>query len=227
MKEKVQSKKRNQTAEERAKCVPKTDVERFEIKNIVATKYLKGFGAYDIQRHCLSLGHTLSVKSVYNYINSLKKEWFENRMTAVDEVIAQQLAKIDNVEREAWDAWENSKKEKQKAFNKTIFDGAEPKPGQKPKIKSNEASKTIEASEGNAEFLKVVQWCIDKRLEIIGFGKLNINIQNNSVTNVENRISHKFSGNVTIVRDVREKPTEIEVEDISPLVKEIKDENFS
>lgn len=224
MREKIQPKKKNQSAEERAKCVPKTDVERFEIKNIIATQYLKGAGAYDIHRHCLGVGHSLSVKSVYNYLNSLKKEWFENRMTAVDEWVSKELAKIDNLEREAWEAWENSKKEKQKSFNKTIYDG-EPKEGQKPKIKTNEASKTIEASDGNSEFLKVVQWCIDKRLEIIGFGKLNVNIQQNTINNIDNRVSQKFSGNVTIVRDVRERP--IEIEATSPLNEELKDENFS
>ena len=218
MREKVQPKKKNQSAEERAKCVPKSDTERFEIKNIIATQYLKGAGAYDIHRYCLGVGHSLSVKSVYNYINALKKEWFKNRMTAVDEWVSKELAKIDNLEREAWEAWENSKKEKQKSFNKTIYDG-EPKDGKKPKIKTNEASKTIEASDGNAEFLKVVQWCIDKRLEIIGFGKLNVNIQNN-FTNIDNRVSQKFSGNVTIIRDVRERP--IEIEATSPLEDETK-----
>ena len=144
-------------------------------------------------------------------------------MTAVDEWVSKELAKIDNLEREAWEAWENSKKEKQKSFNKTIYDG-EPKEGQKPKIKTNEASKTIEASDGNSEFLKVVQWCIDKRLEIIGFGKLNVNIQQNTINNIDNRVSQKFSGNVTIVRDVRERP--IEIEATSPLVDEIKEQNF-
>ena len=54
-------------------------------------------------------------------------------MTAVDEWVSKELAKIDNLEREAWEAWENSKKEKQKSFNKTIYDG-EPKEGQKPSI---------------------------------------------------------------------------------------------
>ena len=220
----IQSRKHiNQTPEARALSAPKTEVERFEIMNIIGTQYLKGAGAYDIHRYCLGVGHSLSVKSVYNYINALKKEWFENRMTAVDEWVSKELAKIDNLEREAWEAWENSKKEKQKSFNKTIYDG-EPKDGKKPKIKTNEASKTIEASDGNAEFLKVVQWCIDKRLEIIGFGKLNVNIQQN-FTNIDNRVSQKFSGNVTIIRDVRERP--IEIEATSPLNEELKDENFS
>lgn len=208
MREKVQPKKKNQSAEERAKCVPKSDTERFEIKNIIATQYLKGAGAYDIHRHCLAVGHRLSVKSVYNYINRLKKEWLENRLAAIDERVAQELAKIDLVEFEAWEAWNKSKQDLQKSFNKTIFEG-EPKEGQKPKIKSNEASKTVQQSNGDAEFLKVIQWCIDKRLEIIGYGKLNVNIQQNTITNIDNRVSQKFSGNVTIVRDVRERPIEI------------------
>ena len=45
----------------------------------------------------------------------------------------QELAKIDLVEFEAWEAWNKSKQDLQKSFNKTIFAG-EPKEGQKPKI---------------------------------------------------------------------------------------------
>ena len=222
----VQSRKHiNQTAEARALSAPKTEVERFEIMNIIGTQYLKGAGAYDIHRHCLAVGHRLSVKSVYNYINRLKKEWLENRLAAIDERVAQELAKIDLVEFEAWEAWNKSKQDLQKSFNKTIFEG-EPKEGQKPKIKSNEASKTVQQSNGDAEFLKVIQWCIDKRLEIIGFGKLNVNIVDNSMTtttNIENRVSAQFRGGLTIIRDVRERPKDESYEDVSPLAKDLED----
>ena len=212
------------SAEVRALCVPKSEQERFEIQNIIGVQYLKGAGAYDIHRHLLSSGHRLSVKSVYNYIDRLKKEWLDNRLSAVDEWVAKELAKIDLVEVEAWEAWSQSKKDRQKSFQKTSYHG-EPKEGQTPKIKGVEATKTTEVSDGNAEFLKIVQWCIDKRLEIIGFGKLNINIQNNNVS-VENRVSSKFSGGLTIIRDIRERPEE-EVQDATILQDDPEPENFN
>ena len=74
--------------------------------------------------------------------------------------------------------------------------------------------------------LYLIQWCIDKRLEIIGFGKLNVNIVDNSmntITNIENRVSAQFKGGLTIIRDIRERPKEESYEDVSPFAKDLED----
>lgn len=225
MAKQVQIKKKlNQSAEARKASVPKPEGERFEMLNIIGIKYRQGMPVYEIQRHLLGLSYKLSVKSVYNYIGRLKKEWLENRLASIDEVVSAQLAKIDLVEFEAWEAWERSKKDFQKSFNKTIYEG-EPKEGQKPKVKNHETSKTAQQTNGDNEFLKTVQWCIDKRLEIVGFGKLNIAIQNNEI-NIDNRVSQQFMGEVSIVREHRVRPADF-VSD-SPLMRiEQKDENFA
>ena len=234
MEKNIQSKTRKgsprpkQTKEEREACKTKSESERFELMNIIGTQYLRGSGAYTISEYLKTIGKKLSVRSVYTYIEKLKEEWMNQRLSAVDEQVARVLANIDLIEREAWEAWDRSKKDRQKSTNKTIFNP--PKEKQTiPTIKSNEVLKATEQSNGDAEFLKIVLMCQDKRLEIIGFGKINLNFNQTNInsTNTENRISQQFMGGIVINRVPRDRPETIDADIISPLAKQLQDEKFS
>ena len=76
---------------------------------------------------------------------------------------AKELARIDRLERVAWRAWQRSCRQKEKASSRLEkkLDAAQGK---------TVSSKQTEARDGNAEYLKRVEWCISKRCELL---KLN------------------------------------------------------
>jgi hypothetical protein len=89
----------------------------------------------------------------------IQTEWREKRFRDIDQMKADQLAKIDNVETEAWAAWIRSQQDKVVSVaERTIDDG--------------EKSKTSMRKEGQAgdpRFLERVCWAIEQRLRIFGF----------------------------------------------------------
>lgn len=89
----------------------------------------------------------------------IQAEWREKRFRDIDQMKADQLAKIDNVETEAWAAWIRSQQDKVVSVaERTVDDG--------------EKSKTSMRKEGQAgdpRFLERVCWAIEQRLRIFGF----------------------------------------------------------
>lgn len=94
-------------------------------------------------------------------LKALKAEWRETRLMNMDEAIAEQLAKIDLTEREAWDAWEKSKQDA-KLFSKTDDSGTD-----------EGGPRTITRRErrgqyGDPRFHDVVLKCIAQRCKLLG-----------------------------------------------------------
>jgi hypothetical protein len=84
-----------------------------------------------------------------------------------NEAKANELAKIDNLEREYWDAWERSKTQKETKSSK-----AKPDPTDANVGRVTEQMEKTEDLLGNAAFLRGVQWCINKRCEILGLDSM-------------------------------------------------------
>jgi predicted transcriptional regulator len=85
----------------------------------------------------------------------LQQEWQVARINDIDERKRQELAKIDNLELEYWDAWRRSQNDKE-----TVI--ARVKAGEK------ETTERREGQAGDPRFLDGVQWCINKRCELLG-----------------------------------------------------------
>lgn len=54
-------------------------------------------------------GYTMSFQMVYYDMRQLLIEWKREQLDNIDEYVAQELKKLDRMERELWDAWELSK----------------------------------------------------------------------------------------------------------------------
>jgi hypothetical protein len=83
----------------------------------------------------------------------------------LDAARAKELARIDRLERVAWRAWRRSCRQKERAstrLEKALDEGA--------RAGKTVSSKQTEGRDGNAEYLKRVEWCINKRCELL---KLN------------------------------------------------------
>lgn len=88
----------------------------------------------------------------------IRRRWLEKMVEKFDAKKAEELAKIDRLEREYWQAWDKSLVE----FTSTTIKAGE------GKEKKKEVSKTTEQRYGDPRFLYGIQWCISKRCEILG-----------------------------------------------------------
>ncbi|HTU92495.1 MAG TPA: hypothetical protein VMF69_20610 [Gemmataceae bacterium] len=137
--------------------------ERFRIlerRRRVASLYLRGLSQWEIGRQ---LG--FSQQCIAKDIAALEKEWLAAAVVDLDAAKAKELARIDRLERVAWRAWQRSCQRKERAstrMEKKLNDDA-----QQGKTVT---SKHTELRDGNPEYLKRVEWCINKRCELL---KLN------------------------------------------------------
>ena len=86
-----------------------TPEEAMAIKKDIAGLLVRNYTSAEIARQ---LG--ISGKKVASYINSIREEWGQLTSSNFKEFQAQELIKLEQIEREAWIAWESSKKSRKK-----------------------------------------------------------------------------------------------------------------
>ena len=84
----------------------------------------------------------------------LHAEWLESALVDLDVRKSQELAKIDTLEQEYWDAWIRSQENEVTLRDETG--------------KENKFTTITKGQVGNSQYLAGVQWCIDKRCKILG-----------------------------------------------------------
>jgi hypothetical protein len=137
--------------------------ERFRIlerRRRVASLYLRGVSQWEIGRR---LGVTQ--QCIAKDVQAIEKEWLASAVVDIDAARAKELARIDRLERVAWRAWRRSCQRKERASTRL-----EKKLDEDAKQGKTVTSKQTELRDGNAEYLKRVEWCINKRCELL---KLN------------------------------------------------------
>lgn len=126
-----------------------------ERRSRIAELYLKGWAQYKI-------GDELGVtqQQVSKDLKVLTNKWRESALVDVNEIKLKELARIDNLEKEAWEAWEKSKKDTQETTKKAKGKG-------KTTTYKEQTVKDI-TMYGDPRFFQTIQWCINKRCEIFG-----------------------------------------------------------
>ena len=137
--------------------------------------YLKGWLQADIADE---LG--ISQATVSRDIKALQQAWLDSALVDFNEAKARELAKVDQLEREYWQAWARSCEDAETVTQKAVKTGEEER---------KEATKTAKGQAGDPRFLSGVQWCINKRCEILG-------IDAPQRHEVSGAIALDFSGNV-------------------------------
>jgi hypothetical protein len=124
--------------------------------------YLKGWTQQQIadaisddpERH-----YTLSRVQISNDLAAIRKDWQASAVRNFDEAQAQELAKVDLLELEYWQAWERSCQDAETRTRKQrLADEGEVK----------EITKVTKGQAGDKRFLDGVQWCIERRCKILG-----------------------------------------------------------
>ena len=130
----------------------RSTAQRARDRRKIADLYLQGWLQADIAGF---LG--VSPSTISNDLKALQGAWLQSTLMDFDEAKARELAKVDRLEREYWEAWIHSCEDAE-----TIRQEGNPK---------KDPSRVIKTSKGQAgdpRFLQGVQWCIDKRCKIIG-----------------------------------------------------------
>lgn len=111
---------------------------------------------------CLEIAKRLGVKpvQVYSALKRAKQLWREKMAESAEAVKAEQLAKLDKIEAEAWAAWQRSKKD---AIERMRRESVSAKFGRK----SETGQKKIHR-DGEAKYLDIVMRTIRQRLELLG-----------------------------------------------------------
>ncbi len=84
-------------------------------------------------------------------IQKLVEEWKKRSVSEISNRKTIELEKIDNLEREYWDAWERSKD-----------------PAKTATQRAGDITQTVRDSDGDPRFLQGVQWCIERRIKLFG-----------------------------------------------------------
>ena len=117
----------------------------------VAALYLRGQSQRDIAQQ---LG--VHQAQVSRDLKVLHQEWRASALQDFDARKARELAKIDELEREAWQAWKRSQEPLE--ITKASSDGS-----------SKKVEKTQKEQCGDPRFLQIVDHCIRRRCDILGF----------------------------------------------------------
>jgi hypothetical protein len=143
-------------------------------RQLAAKFYLRGYHAARIAEEIeKEMGRKFSRPQISADLQILAKEWRESALFDMDAAKAKELAKINNLETEYWEAWEKSKTdytEKSRKKKRYIYDD-EPGMDQDDDIKnpkSIEIGSVKKRALGNAAFLAGIQWCIEKRIKLLG-----------------------------------------------------------
>ena len=129
----------------------RTKFEREKDLLAISSMYLQGITQAEIGQR---LG--VSQPQISYDLRVLRKRWLQSSIVNINEVKAKELARVDHLEREYWEAWEKSK-----SPIKTK--------GQK-KVDGEVVESTVqgETGTGDPRYLSGVQWCINKRCEVLG-----------------------------------------------------------
>lgn len=102
----------------------------------------------------------LSQQTISRDLGIVRELWRDRAIASFDQHVANQLAKIDNLERTYWEAWEKSQKPKRKERASTSVGG---------KYDIEKAGTEVELErDGNPNFLMGVERCIQKRIDLLG-----------------------------------------------------------
>lgn len=127
----------------------------------------------------------VSLPTIASDLASVRKEWLERSLLNYNDRKAEELAKIDRLEAEAWEAWYRSCHELQIERKSTdsvrfvppVGKGSKKK-GKLPKGKGKPSHQmipirtrvetTIKGQTGDPRFLEQIAWCIETRLKVMG-----------------------------------------------------------
>lgn len=132
----------------------------------ISTLYLEGWLQCDIADEV-----GLSQSTVSNDLKILQKQWLSSTLININEAKAKELARIDKLEQEYYQAWHRSCEDAETITEKGKGSKAKAKDDEdNSPTRPTEFEKTVQrkGQAGDPRFLQGVQWCISQRCKILG-----------------------------------------------------------
>ena len=137
------------------------DLTRAQQLTNIAMMYLRGETQASI---AAQVG--VSTRMVGKYLEQIEKEWRQSALRDFDDLRGIQLAKIDELEREYWQAWERSQKPKTRTRQEVT--PRKDKETGATKMVADKVIKEVSESVGDPRWLDGVQKCIERRCKMLG-----------------------------------------------------------
>lgn len=149
-----------------------TEIAILQRRAIVAERYLRNQTQQEIAN---AMG--VDISTISRDVKWFEEVLLEEGKLATAKRLAREIGKLNLAEREAWMAWERSKKPLEKKRSVQRKGGA--------RGDVDEESEEVVQRDGNVAFLDAAIKCIDRRLDILGIKKqaVNVNVNNGQVNN--------------------------------------------
>jgi len=129
----------------------------------VSDMYLKGMQQSEIAAH-----FGVTQQCVSKDIRSLIDIWKKYALQNINDLIQVELERINHLELTYWDAWEASKQEKTTLTAKVKTKNTRKRIASANAPSEETSSKRTEERQGDPRYLAGVQWCIDRRIKLLG-----------------------------------------------------------
>lgn len=157
----------------------RTPTQREADRSIVAREILMGSSLREIAAMINNMDdrdYEISFQTIGNDAQAILQEWQDERKAYIDKMMDRELAKLDLIEREMWDAWKKSKEGRKS----TKITGSKVTNGRV--TGGDVAERKLEETTGDTRYIDKIQWCIEKRLSLLDLDspkKLDVNLTNN------------------------------------------------
>jgi hypothetical protein len=127
---------------------------------ITANLYMQGYTLKEIATYLNTSeeedrDYEICFQQVHYDLKKLRESWLQSALVDMDQRKAEELAKIDRLEREYWEAWQRSLDTEVTVRTETDVNG-------------ERVVRSSKESVGDPRYLQGIQWCINRRVEIFG-----------------------------------------------------------
>lgn len=133
-----------------------------EKRREVAALYLAGRTQAEI---AAAVG--LSQGRVSRHLRAVREEWAAAARADFEARLAEELARIDAIERRAWECFERSRQDAESRHVRTETGGEFDAAG-KPIPTKTISERHTKGQAGDPRFLERVSWCVEQRLKVLG-----------------------------------------------------------
>lgn len=155
----------------------RTKLQVIEDREFICRHYLRGIPHSKIADMLvveLKRSYVLSRQQIEYDIGVIVKALQEHYEERIGVVLFEQLRKIDEMEGEAWAAWDASKKARKRTtiITKKNQVKAEPGEAEPPKDPQDVIIEQTDQT-GDIRYFDKIQWCVETRLKLLGFFRIN------------------------------------------------------
>jgi DNA-binding transcriptional MerR regulator len=147
--------------------------------DIIAQLYKRGYSYREIRDEVMARLdlQSYSLQTVHKDVKRLLEEWRETRLESVDEAVQLELERINEIIREAWEAWEKSKQDGDKTRTKQFGKlQSGDKNGEADSGKGDGGIVTVRVERtseevtgyGDPRYLEIIHRCLMERRKLLG-----------------------------------------------------------